>query len=97
MEQIILQGITADDLFKRLDSMIKDQMILLSKELKKPSTNSDQEYLSRKEVSQILKISLPTLNTWTKEGLLPSHRIGSRILYKPEDVTTALNKRKFTK
>ena len=98
MEQIILQGITAEELFKRLDNMIKDQMALFSKQLKNSNPNSsDQDLLSRKEVCQILKISLPTLNTWTKEGLIPSYRIGTRILYKSEDVNSALNKRKFTK
>lgn len=97
MEQIILQGITAEDLLKRFDTIVKDQISLLSKQLKSQSSNSEQDYLSRKEVCQILKISLPTLNTWTKEELLPSYRIGTRILYKSEDVTAALNKRKFTK
>jgi len=52
-------------------------------------------YLSRKEVGQLLKVSLPTVDSWTKDGFINSYRIGSRILYKSDEVEGALIKRKF--
>jgi excisionase family DNA binding protein len=55
------------------------------------------KYISRTEVAKLLKISLPTLNEWTKEGLLTSYRISRRIFYKPEEVEKALTERNFTK
>ncbi len=57
----------------------------------------DNEYISRKTTAQILGISLPTLNDYTKKGLVPSYRIGSRIRYKKEEVFSSLNQRQFTK
>jgi excisionase family DNA binding protein len=49
--------------------------------------------LSRNEVAEILKISLPTLHDWTKKGLIKSYRIGNRIRFKKEDVFNALQER----
>ena len=38
--------------------------------------------LNHAEVASMLKISLPTLNEWSKRGIIQSYRIGSRVLYK---------------
>jgi excisionase family DNA binding protein len=55
----------------------------------------ENEYITRKETCQILGISLPTLNDYSKRGLLPSYRIGSRIRYKKEEVFNSINERQF--
>lgn len=49
------------------------------------------EFLTRKEVSNLLGISLVTLWDWSKRGLIPTLRIGSRIRFKKVDVLEALN------
>ena len=54
------------------------------------------KYLTRGEVARFLKISLPTLYRYTKDGLLKSYRIGSKIRYKLEEVEEALKERNFT-
>jgi excisionase family DNA binding protein len=43
-------------------------------------------YLNRAEASDFLKISLPTLHQYTKDGTITCHRIGSRVLYKKSDL-----------
>lgn len=48
------------------------------------------KYLTRKETAQLLGISLPTLNDWTKKGLLKSYRISSRIRYIESEVHHAM-------
>lgn len=48
------------------------------------------ELLSRKETAKTLCISLPTLNQWTKDGVITAYRIGNRVLYKIEDIKSAL-------
>jgi len=40
---------------------------------------------------QLLHISLPTLEKLTKEGTLPGYKIGSRILYKKEEIDNRLS------
>ena len=49
------------------------------------------EILSRKEVAELLGISLVTLWTWSKKGIIPSYVIGTRIRYKKAEVLKALN------
>ena len=50
-----------------------------------PEDNGDH-YLTRFEVAKIFKITLTTLNKWTKKGVIPSCKIGYRILYKSKDI-----------
>jgi excisionase family DNA binding protein len=54
-------------------------------------TNKD-ELITRDETAEILKISLPTLNNYTKDGKLQSYNIGSRVLYKKSEVIDSLIK-----
>ncbi len=54
----------------------------------------DEKLLSRKEASDLLKISLPTLNNWTKENKLISYGIGGRVYYKKEELLDSLEKLK---
>ena len=55
------------------------------------------KFLTRKEVASLLKISLPTLNELSKSGQLKSYRIGSKVLYKLNEVEDAVKERNFTK
>ena len=57
------------------------------------------EYLTRNEVSEMLKCDLSTLWLWTKKGKLTSYGIGNRTYYKRFEVESAiicLNKKKGT-
>ena len=48
------------------------------------------EYLTRKEVAQILKVSLVTLTDWNKKGVLKPYRLGNLIRYKRVELDQAL-------
>lgn len=48
------------------------------------------KYLTRKEVSEKLHISLVTLNVYTKTGRLPACRINGRVLYREDAIDAAL-------
>lgn len=88
MENIILSGLTATDFFSRIEEIIDNK--INSKAETKPSRQGP--YFTRKQTASFLTISLPTLNTWTKEGILQSYRIGNRVLYKQEEVENSLHK-----
>lgn len=85
MEQIILSGLTPAELFSRLESIL-DELINKLPE----NTSVGPKYLSRQEVSEILKISLPTLNDWSKRGVLKQYKIGNRVLYRKDEVESAI-------
>ena len=51
-------------------------------------------YLTRDEAAKMLRITLPTLNDWTKLGRIPVQRIGRRVLCALSDIENALEGRK---
>lgn len=94
MEKIMLSPITLDELATVIKMTVKREFETINNSQK---PEPDNDYLSRKETCKILGISLPTLNDYTKRGLVPSYRIGARIRYKKEEVLNSLSQRHFTK
>jgi excisionase family DNA binding protein len=53
-------------------------------------TSDLPKYFTREEAAKVLQISLPTLHTYTKLGLIHAKRIGTRVLYSENDLQNAL-------
>lgn len=83
MSQIILAK--KDELISEL--LIGVEEIILKNHHTK---QREKEYLTRKEVSDLLKVSLVTVHTWTEKGILKKYAIGGRIRYKADEVHQAL-------
>ena len=49
------------------------------------------EFLTRKETAAKLRITLPTLHNWTREGLIKSYKLGGRVLYNTTEVYGSLS------
>lgn len=62
---------------------------------KKKDVNAD--LITRKAVLKILNVSAPTLHDWTRRGLVPSYRMGSRVYYRQSEIQTAMTRRNFGK
>lgn len=45
---------------------------------------------TRQETAKYLRISLPTLNEWSKTGVLKSYRLGNRVYYKQSEIERSL-------
>lgn len=87
MKELILNSIDE----KELRALIKEVLIETNQnKIPKEQNRSGSLLLNRFEVVKFLKISLPTLNNWTKQGILQSYRIGNRVLYKESEVIEAL-------
>lgn len=87
MQQILLQGISLDEFKELLVETVAEEFKVSEVQSK---VQSNQKYLSRIEVAKLLKISLPTLNEWSKLGHLQSYRIGNRVLYKADEIEESL-------
>ncbi len=96
MEQIILSGLTLERFGQIIEDKIKQAFALKEVASKKTASFKEPKFISRKETAKLLHISLPTLHDLTKEGKLESYRIGTRVLYKPEEVMEAVSQRNFT-
>jgi hypothetical protein len=57
-----------------------------------PNTVPSEKLLTRKETADKLKISLVTLNDWTRRGMIQSYLIGGRVLYKDSEIEGSLHK-----
>lgn len=90
---IILHGLTIDQLLSKIDSLIEKRVSEKLDQLTPPKSN---RFLTRKETALILQISLPTLNIWTKQEIIPSYRIQSKIYYKSDEIESLPAKRKFS-
>ena len=92
--QILLNGIEVNELLEKIGQLIESK---IGQNNNQPQKQNQSKFISRKEAAKLLQISLPTLHDWTKEGLLNSYQIGTRVLYKPEEVEQSLTQRNFTK
>ena len=87
--EIILSGITFDELKESFKSIVQSEVQKIVSGLT-TAPEPAPELITRKETVAILGISLPTLNEWTKKGIIPAQRIGTRIRYNRADVYCSL-------
>ena len=80
--QIILNGITIEDLAHALAPLLKTTLV--------QSQDALPENITRKQACEILNIGLATLWKHTKSGKLTSYGIGNRIMYKRDEVLQSL-------
>lgn len=66
---------------------ISSQLNLLVEEVK---VNHNKELLTKKDVMQMLQVSLSTVNRWMRSGTLKAFGIESRVYFKRIDVETML-------
>lgn len=72
------------------DQLVARVVNELKNELKQ--ANFTEQYLTRDEVSELLKISLSTIHNWTKKGELQPYQIGGRVYFKISDIESSMIK-----
>lgn len=82
MEKIYLEGSSADEFMAKLCSKLSE----LINDLKPINKLDSEELLTRQEAADMLKITYPTLNNWTKAGILKPHYKGRRLYYKKSEI-----------
>ena len=68
---------------------IKRELVNLKKNLqpKEPT-----EFLTRQEVSSLLKINISSVHNWTKKKILQSYQCSGKVYYKRSEVENAIVK-----
>lgn len=89
MENIILHSTPLKD-FRDIIGSIVEEKLQQFRPVEPPQTSAKGEYLTRKEVCDLLRISLSTLHYYSKDGTLQSYRVGGRILYKSVEVQSSI-------
>lgn len=89
MATIQFLQITPEQLQKAILDGVKEQLDQLRKEFQ---PKQPEEYLSRDEVKELLKINLSTVHLWTKSGRLQAYYLGNRVYYKRSEIEEVLTK-----
>jgi excisionase family DNA binding protein len=87
---LIIESISAKD-FK--EEILKDIHELLKIYLTTPKHADENELLTIKETGQMLSIGKVTLWKLTKEGIIPSYKIGARVFYKKSEIINSLQQK----
>jgi excisionase family DNA binding protein len=74
--------------FEQLNTKLDELQVLFNNK----TTVEPETILSKKEVTELLGITINTLSKYTKEGTIPAFGIGTRVLYKKSDVLNSLIK-----
>ena len=90
-KELQLISISFDDLKCLFGQVLKTELEAVKKHLQPKQPN---EYLTRKEVSEMLKIDLSSVHNWSKRWILIPHQIGNRVYYKLQEVENAIVKLK---
>jgi excisionase family DNA binding protein len=56
------------------------------------SGSTREEHITSKEAAKRLNISLPTLHSYSKAGIIPKYYLGNRVLYKASEIELAPQK-----
>ena len=91
MDPIISFPIRVDDFISTLTQAISAEVIqqLKNRNIPTSPTNNQEELLTREATAEYFHISLPTLNNYTKSGLLKGYRLGNRVFYKRSELEAA--------
>ena len=87
MQTVQFIQVTPEQLQNAIIEGVKTQLELLKAHFEPKTPN---EYLSRAEVADMLKINLSSVHNWTKKGTLISYQIGGRVYYKRNEIESAI-------
>jgi len=90
IEQIILQGVSPEQLVNLISENVRSQLLDLIKQLQ--FNKSNDELLTRKQVCELLQIDSSTLWAWTKKGKVTCYGIANRRYYKRSELMASLIK-----
>jgi excisionase family DNA binding protein len=62
-----------------------------------PIKHTDNDLITRKQAASVLGVSLPTLNEWSKSGIVTGYRISTRVRYKRSELEKSLAQMKTSK
>lgn len=87
-QETILISLSVNELHSIISKSVNDALQAHSLKAKV----EEAKYLTKKEVSSMLHITVNTLNNYTRDGLINSYKMGRRVLYKSDEINNYLLK-----
>jgi excisionase family DNA binding protein len=91
-EKLLLSTVPMEQFYTEIRKIVQ---AALAEQQPDELPQAPNQYLTRKEVSVILRISLPTLHQWTKNSFIKSYRIGNKVYYKSVDIEKSMKLRQY--
>ncbi len=84
-----LHNTTPDELERKIVTSLEKVLDQFSDKFqpKEPS-----QYITRKQVKEMLSVSYVTIHDWNNKNILKPYKIGGRTLYKRQEIEDVLNK-----
>ena len=79
---VLIQNATLSDIERMINLAVEKRM----KEFYEQIQPKTQILLKRKEAAEFLKVSLPTIDSYSRNGLLHAKHIGGRVFFLKEEV-----------
>lgn len=92
MKEIQLIKTTPEELYNGFEEIVKDLEQRLNVSFQQKET---EQFLTREETAEMLRIDKSTLWLWTKKGKLKAYGIGNRVYYKRSEVYNAIVELKY--
>lgn len=83
---------TIDARLSNIENLLLDLKNTPKELLPTSATATGDQLRTRTETAKLLRVTLATLNEYTKTGKIVANRIGNRVLYKDSDIQAALSK-----
>lgn len=97
MDKVVFTTISLQEFEDKISQIVENKIKPLFTKNSEQNENYQEVYLTRQEVATLFRISLPTLNNYTKQGIIQGHRMGRRVLYKKNEVEGMLQEITSTK
>lgn len=91
---IQITEVTIDELADKVADILLSK---IEKYVKETSKSTDVVLLKRKEVAVLLRVSLVTVDSWSRIGLLKPIRMGNKIFFKKQDIIKTLEQQTIKK
>jgi excisionase family DNA binding protein len=86
-KSIQLLNVTPDELKEIIIQDVRTELKTITQSLQK---KEPEEYLTRSELADIFKVTLPTISDWSKKGIIKPYRLGKLVRFKRSEVEEAL-------
>lgn len=90
MQEFIIT--TPDQLKTVISETVKTEILrhLQVQSTAEPNKEQASDLLTRKQAAKLLGVSYPTLNEWSKAGVITGYRIATRVRYKRYELEQSL-------
>lgn len=87
MENVVLSPIPLPDLVGEITRAVRSEL-----DARGTTATPAEELLSRQQTAELLGVTLPTLASYTRRGLVQGYRIGARVRFKKNEVMDGLKR-----